>query len=184
MALPRGTVRERRARAAPPGDMSDLEALFWQIWMARDQAIARPESVDMGFLKGIELKREVIFLPHRQSRADFAHLSTRVAIEMEGVTDALRSKGKKKSRHVTISGYDGDCWKYSQMVMVNVVVLRFTRTMLDGYVHRGRLLYGPEQVNRMVYDAIRARAGEVQASLTDDMTAQQYLKWVDQDFKL
>ncbi len=66
-----------------------------------------------------DYKKEVLFVPGRRFRFDWAIMSLQIAIEYEGIFS-------KKSRHTTISGYTGDIEKYNLALTLGWKVLRYT----------------------------------------------------------
>ena len=100
-------------QALPPKQLSpksQLEEKFLVLWM---------------HLGGPALEREYRF-GETMHRADFAHLPTRILIELEGGTWSKT----KKSRHSTPSGYRDDCRKYNLATMQGWRVLRLTADMV------------------------------------------------------
>lgn len=57
-------------------------------------------------------------------RIDFAHIQTRVAIEIEG---GIWTQG----RHTRGEGFEADCLKYNRLTMDGWAVIRLTSSMLD-----------------------------------------------------
>ena len=78
-----------------------------------------------------EPEREYRFHPTRRWRADFAFVSQRILVEVEGGTKAVG-----RSRHTSAAGYENDCEKYSEAALMGFVVLRVTTDM----VHDGRAI--------------------------------------------
>jgi very-short-patch-repair endonuclease len=74
-------------------------------------------------LQGPELAREHAFHPIRKWRFDFAHVPSKVAIELEGGTWSA-------SRHTTGAGFRRDCEKYNAAVLAGWRVFRLTTDML------------------------------------------------------
>lgn len=62
----------------------------------------------------------------RQWRFDFAHLETRVAIEIEG---GIHARGTKTGRHTRGAGFEEDCRKYLAAALEGWTVLRLTGRM-------------------------------------------------------
>ncbi|HPA21044.1 MAG TPA: hypothetical protein PLU30_25070 [Verrucomicrobiae bacterium] len=87
-----------RSRASP------LEAKFALLWRA---------------LRGPVLAREHRFAPPRRWRFDFAHLPSRVAVEIEGGV-------WRRGRHVRPKGFIADCEKYSAAALAGWTVVRLT----------------------------------------------------------
>lgn len=76
-------------------------------------------------LNGPALVREHRFHPTRKWRCDFAHLQTRVIIEIEGGTWS-----KKKNRHTTGNGYADDREKYNSAQELGWKVFSLTSDMI------------------------------------------------------
>ena len=74
---------------------------------------------------GHHLEREVTFC-ERGWKFDFAHVPTKVAIEIEGGIWST----KKKSRHTTGQGYRDDCVKYNRAAALGWTVFRLTPDMI------------------------------------------------------
>lgn len=66
---------------------------------------------------GPELRREYRFDPARRWRFDFAHLGSRVAIELEGGT-------RNQGRHTRHAGFVSDCRKYNRATSLGWRVYR------------------------------------------------------------
>ena len=64
----------------------------------------------------------------RRWRLDFAHVGTKVGIEIEGLV--YRPTNKKKSRHQTPVGYTEDCVKYNAAIADGWAVFRLTNSMI------------------------------------------------------
>lgn len=75
-----------------------------------------------------EVKKEHRFHPVRRWRFDFAWPEFKVALEAEGGTWSR----KKKSRHTTAVGFEGDCEKYNTATLMGWRVYRFTSKMIKG----------------------------------------------------
>lgn len=89
---------------------SDLEAKFEMDWR-----MLHPD---------LDLETEHRFHPTRKWRFDFAHLDSRVAVEIEG--------GHWVSgRHTRGSGFEKDCEKYLQAALRGWVVLRIPGSMIQ-----------------------------------------------------
>jgi very-short-patch-repair endonuclease len=69
-------------------------------------------------------QREYLFHPSRKWRFDFCFLKEKLAIEIEGVSNAF-------SRHTTISGYRNDLVKYNAATLLGWRVLRYTQDMVE-----------------------------------------------------
>jgi len=87
---------------------SKLEAQFLTIWRA---------------IGGPPLDREVRFHPTRRWRLDFAHLTSRVAIEIEG---GAWSGG----RHTRGAGFITDCEKYNNATLLGWTIFRLPAPMV------------------------------------------------------
>lgn len=100
--------------------MSPLEKKFSLLWVHG--------------VKGTgDLLVEHKFHPSRRWRFDFAHLPTKVAIEIEGGTGVYRTPDGKKfrGRHATVAGYQADCEKYNAATFLGWRVFRLTGKMLN-----------------------------------------------------
>ena len=87
----------------------------------------------------------------RRWRFDFAWVGEKVAVEVEGL--AMRRIGGRMlstGRHSSITGFEGDCEKYNQAVLMGWRVLRFS----PGQVKRGEAVEVVRQV------LLRARLDE------------------------
>ena len=83
---------------------------------------------------GAKYETEYRFHPKRRWRFDYAIKKKilncdypdieKIAIEYEGIFS-------KKSRHTTMKGYDGDCEKYNEAVLMDWKVIRITQLMLN-----------------------------------------------------
>lgn len=106
--LHKGVMRKDRRRAALPRGGSALEKRFELYW----QGIGGPA-----------LMREHGFHGSRKWRFDFAHLETRVAIELEGGSwsNGAHSRG---------AHFQGDCEKYNAAIMCGWRVFRLTGAMI------------------------------------------------------
>lgn len=100
--------------------MSDLEALLEL--QLRAAKLPTPE-------------REYKFHPSRKWRFDMAFPDRMTAIECEGGTWGV-------SRHTTGSGYEKDCEKYNEALLLGWRVLRFT----GGMIRRGEALAMIERI--------------------------------------
>ena len=67
--------------------------------------------------------REYQFDQHRKWRADFAFLSPKILVEIEGGVGG-------KSRHTSAKGFDDDSRKYSAAAIAGWMVLRFSTRMV------------------------------------------------------
>ena len=70
--------------------------------------------------------RELHFHPERRWRFDFAFPDKKIAVEIEGGV----TNGPHKSRHTTVTGFEGDCEKYNEAAILGWRVLRFTTKMV------------------------------------------------------
>lgn len=68
---------------------------------------------------GIKPEREYRFHPTRRWRFDFALVSDKIAIEIEG---GIYTQG----RHTRGKGFEADCEKYAEAVLLGWRVLRFS----------------------------------------------------------
>jgi len=75
-------------------------------------------------LQGPPLEREVKFHPERQWKFDFAHVASRVAIELEG---GVWIRG----RHTSPAGFIKDCEKYNAAAMLGWTLYRIPRDLLS-----------------------------------------------------
>ena len=66
-----------------------------------------------------EFKPEVLGIPGRKFRFDYADVNLKIAIEYEGIIS-------EKSRHLTFKGYATDCNKYNLAQLNEFIILRFT----------------------------------------------------------
>ncbi len=71
---------------------------------------------------GPELRREYRFDPARKWRFDFAHVESRVAIELEGGTQ--KKPWHPRGRHVRHDGFVRDCEKYNRATSLGWRVYR------------------------------------------------------------
>lgn len=88
--------------AKKKGSGSQLEADFEALWK---------------FYKGPELVREHVFYPGRKWRSDFAHVASKVLVEIEG---GIWNQG----RHTRGKGYQDDCEKYNSAALAGWTVVR------------------------------------------------------------
>jgi very-short-patch-repair endonuclease len=102
------TIARPSAQPVASASGSPLEARFADLWQSLD---------------GPALETEYRFDSVRRWKFDFAHLGSRVAIEVEGGT---RSNGRH-SRH---EGYREDCIKYNAAVLAGWRVCRLTSDMI------------------------------------------------------
>lgn len=94
---------------ALPSGPSRLEAKFAQLWR---------------ILEGPELATEHRFDAVRMWRLDFAHLATKIAVELEGGI-------WKQGRHNRPAGFRSDCIKYNAATAQGWRVFRLTVDMID-----------------------------------------------------
>lgn len=87
---------------------SKLERDFALYWLAVD---------------GPKLEREYQFCPSRKWRFDFAHLASKMAIEIEG---GVWSGG----RHTRGGGFIADCDKYNEAGFMGWTVFRLTKDQI------------------------------------------------------
>jgi len=71
-----------------------------------------------------EAVQEYRFHPERKWRFDFAYPEQKIAIEVEGGTWA-------GGRHSRGAGFQGDCEKYNEAVLLGWKILRFTSGMIN-----------------------------------------------------
>ena len=90
----------------------------------RKQAKGRRSSLEEQFLKlwnfyneSTPLVEEHVFYPGRRWRADFAHIESKVLIEIEG---GIWNQG----RHTRGKGYMDDCEKYNSAALAGWLVVR------------------------------------------------------------
>lgn len=72
--------------------------------------------------------------PVRRWLADAAWVERRLLLEVEGGVTPFRDKRTgelRQGRHVTITGYEDDCIKYSEAAICGWRVIRVTRRMVD-----------------------------------------------------
>lgn len=74
-------------------------------------------------INGPDLVEEHRFAPDRKWRFDFAHLASKVAVEIEGLC-------RGHSRHTTHGGYRNDCAKYNRATALGWRVFRITGEMI------------------------------------------------------
>ena len=91
-----------------------------------------PSTLERAFITEIRKHRlpvpvaELYFHPTRKWRFDFAYIDRMIAVECEGGTWS-------KGRHTTGQGFEDDCTKYNNAVLLGWRVFRFTGTMIkDG----------------------------------------------------
>ena len=88
---------------------SYLEVQFTQMWEY--------------YYPNIDLHSEYVFHPTRKYRFDFAHISSKVGIEIQG--------GRyKKSAHNSVSGLERDCMKSCLAASCNWLLFPFTDSMI------------------------------------------------------
>ena len=74
-------------------------------------------------------RREYVFHPTRQWRFDFAWPGRKLAVEIDGLT-------RDGGRHQRVRGYENDCEKLNEALLLGWRVLRFTQ----GQVKRGEAI--------------------------------------------
>jgi very-short-patch-repair endonuclease len=129
-----GTKKEIPTRVAMPrsfealqgAEESPLERRFNELW---DRLDALPE---------LRPEREFIFAAPRKWRFDFAWVSRRVALELEG---GLYSFG----RHQRPAGFVADCDKYFEATLRGWTVIRLPSVRIT------------DSVIRRIYDFVRTR---------------------------
>lgn len=99
--------------------MSPLEKKFTWLWV---HVVKGPTDVVL----------QHKFCSTRRWQFDFAHVPTRVAIEIEGGTGFVKSKTGKSIRghHVNQDGYANDCEKYNSAALLGWRVFRLTSKMV------------------------------------------------------
>ena len=95
--------------------------------LPKDDHLARQFEGVWALIEGPDLIPEYRFHTVREWRADYAHPSARVTIEIEGGT-RNRNKPGRHNRH---DGYRDDCIKYNAATLEGWCVFRFTSDMLD-----------------------------------------------------
>ena len=108
VAIPTGAASSP-GLAPSPSHSSNLETRFELLWKSCD---------------GPELIREHRFDPIRRWRFDFAHLASKVAIEIEG--GVWMGKG-----HTSGQGFIDDCEKYNEATLAGWKVIRLTANMIN-----------------------------------------------------
>jgi very-short-patch-repair endonuclease len=106
------SLAKRVAKEKRKESQNRLTNLFVSLWLE--------------FGPGIELHQEYAFNPDRRWRFDFAHLPSKVAIELEGGTNSRRTK----SRHTTPEGFKGDREKYNSATEFGWSVISLTLDMI------------------------------------------------------
>lgn len=91
--------------------------------MKRKSKLERTFETRWRQLSGPPLESEVRFHPTRRWRLDFAHLETKIGIEMEGGTWT-------QGRHTQGKGYANDCEKYNAAQLLGWRVFRLTSDMI------------------------------------------------------
>lgn len=95
--------------------MTSLESRFWLLWNCE-------------FCAGGKLVRQHRFAPPRRWKFDFADLSARVAVELEGGTWAGYGRGgsKRGGWHQHPKVYADNCEKYNEAAFAGWIVFRLT----------------------------------------------------------
>jgi hypothetical protein len=119
----------RAATPTPAGGQASAEA------EARQAVVKRVRVYDyfgayFHAETGIELEPEYIFARPRKWPFDFAHVPSKVAVELEGGTFM------KKGRHTTGVGFAKDCEKYNTAASMGWALFRLTPQMLDAEAQR------------------------------------------------
>jgi very-short-patch-repair endonuclease len=89
------------------------------------------------WVHGIKGTTEVVvehkFHPVRHWRFDFAHVATKIAIEIEGGSGLVKTKTGKRvlGHHVQKEGYQNDCEKYNEATRLGWKVFRLTAAMVN-----------------------------------------------------
>jgi very-short-patch-repair endonuclease len=99
--------------------MSELEKKFIWYWVH--------------VIKGTgDLTLEHKFHPSRKWRFDFAHIPTKVAVEIEGGIGLRKAKSGKlfTGRHAQSAGFNSDCEKYNEAALMGWTVFRLTSKMV------------------------------------------------------
>jgi len=104
----KATVKKRSASKRPKKKSSG-EEMFW--FHCRAMNIPLPQ-------------REFAFYPTRRWRFDFAWPELKICVEVEGVV------GDGIGRHQTAKGFESDCEKYNQAVLLGWKLLRFTQSQI------------------------------------------------------
>jgi len=112
------------------------------IEVAREKRAARRSKYECYFAGQIKLYKlpapevEYRFFDERRWRFDFAWPELMIAAEVEGVTRYGKNAdgSMKLGRHQTAKGYEDDCDKYNQAVMLDWSVLRFPQKIIKSGV--------------------------------------------------
>ena len=113
----------------------------------RQHVQAQRQSLEQRFMalwiliQGHELEAEVRFDDKRRWRFDFAHVPSKVAIEIEGGTWT-------HGRHNRASGYSRDCEKYNAATAQGWRLFRLTSDMLTDEQAMDRLYQIKESISR------------------------------------
>lgn len=108
-AAPRFTLPKKTPKGtAKPREKSPLAGKFERMW----------ESIG-----GPTLTPEHRFTPERKWRFDYAHLRTKIAVEVEGIT-------RQGGRHQRFDGYQADCEKYFEATAAGWTVFRLTGNLI------------------------------------------------------
>ncbi len=82
-------------------------------------------------------KPEALLVPGRNYRTDYAYLSARLAVELDGGITGRRNTATgawehgKRGGHVSVSGYTRDRAKDNELVCQGWAVLRFTTSQIE-----------------------------------------------------
>jgi len=104
-----GLVKTALEHAIALAKRNTLNNKFAQAWAA---------------IKGQQLTAEHKFHATRKWRFDFAHLESKIAIELEGLTH-------KGGRHQSVKGYTADVEKYNAAALLGWTVMRLTKSQID-----------------------------------------------------
>ena len=107
----------RKQKQHDPEKKSDLERIFETLYVQ----YGRMEDIDLP-----ELQWQYMFDEKRDWEFDYAHLSSKTAIELDG-GEWLGAKGG----HTSGTGKRRDCEKQNAAVVLGWSVLRFTASMLE-----------------------------------------------------
>ena len=101
-------------------NIADPEQKFALLWV---RVLKGPTDVDA----------QHKFHPNRRWRFDYAHVPTKVAIEIEGGVGIVKSKTGKviRGHHVAKEGYENDCEKYNEALRLGWKVFRLTPSMVN-----------------------------------------------------
>ena len=85
--------------------------------------------------------REYRFHPDRKWRFDFAFPELKLAIEYEGLPLQV-----EKSRHTTVTGFAGDCEKYSEAAILGWRIIRVNALSMQSGVAHGLIEKGTREL--------------------------------------